>query len=387
MVLLYRIFFLSFLILGVLVFEHNIWAEEQIRYNIEGEAAAFKSENNSAKIRITIDNAFLRPHLETPEPFTISLESDEKLKISQFTYGDAIGGTTETTKAPVPIEGVPPLNIVTIWTHTELENTKSFSDVQNITITTDKLLINPVHEVTASIYSDTISVDNARNLAFPDAKMFSISIPKGTTEYYIALSEDAEVMINGTKYVPEGGWKDKAAIITLDSVGLRSLTTTGNFFIISQWLDLEIDSQDKFDFLFYDIGEGELSIDEPKEWSTSLSRTDDIFIRDIQGEVSINKVENSFQISSRGTANSIVYNEENILIDDSSFWDFIYDPTVQALAAILTIATIVISRIKAIVPKIKDWNRHRKNDKFFESGEAAKVEDQMADYLDGKYDK
>lgn len=139
--------------------------------------------------------------------------------------------------------------------------------------------------------------------------------------------------------------------------------------------------------MFYDIGEGEVSIDEPKKWSTSLSRTDDIFIRDIQGEVSINKVENSFQISSRGTANSIEYNEEDILIDNSSFWDFIYNPTVQALAAILTIATIVISQIKSIVPKIKDWNRHRKNDKFFESGEAAKVEDHMADYLDGKYDK
>ena len=363
----------------VFIFGNEIWAENQIGYNMAGEAASFGSENNSAKIRITMDTAFLQPHLEKPERFTISLESDEKLDITSFKYGDAVGGTSEIVKTQF-------IDIALIKTYSDLENTKSFTDVQNLSITTDKLLINPLQDVTASIYSDTISVSSSHNVAFPDTTKFAFGIPKGSTEYYIVFSDDAEIIIDGTQYTPVDGWEDKAVILTLDSIGLRSLSTTGNFFIESQWKDLKIDWQEKFDFIFYDI-KGELSIDDPKILSLDLARADDVILRDVRGEVIIKKLENTFQVSSRGIANTIERNEKNILDED---WILLlFNSTILQLTAfiILPIGTAIVVFFKWIFPRLKEWKLHRDNRKFVEDGRMGKLQEDMADYFDGKFDK
>lgn len=208
----------------VLLIPVSILAQEEIHYNLKGESASFDFENNSAKVRITMDNAFLQPHLEHPEPITITLMSDEKLKITSFKYGDAVGGTSEIAKAGF-------IDVYLLKTYSALENIKSFTDVQNFTIITDKLLINPLQDATASIFSETVSVSSSNAITFPDGVSFSSAIPTGSSEYYVVFSDDAKIIIDGKQYSPEDGWHDKAVIFTLDSIGgLKSISTTGNFF-------------------------------------------------------------------------------------------------------------------------------------------------------------
>ena len=381
-----RIFFLSFLILGVFIFGNEVLAENEIEYNMEGEAADFDFENNSAKVRITMDSAFLHTALTKSDRFTISLESDEKLDISSFKYGDAIGGTSDIMKTRVLDTSIV-LNIPLIKTISDLENTKFFTDVQYLSITTDQLLINPLQDVTASIYSDTASVSSPDNIAFPNATKFSIEIPKGSTDYYMVFSDDAEVIIDGIQHTPVDGWKNKAVILTLDSIGLKSLSITRNFFIESQWKDLKINWNEKFDFIIEDI-KGELSIDEPKELTIPLARADDLILQVVKGDVIIKNLENSFQISSRGVANSIEHNEIDILHEE--WWDFLNDPEsstkIATIVGILAIIGMIIGLIKWGYPRFRDWRLDYKNKKFEESGQKKKLEDDMADYLDGKFD-
>ena len=338
-------FLIGFFILGVFIFGNEGWAENQIRYNMEGKAASFESENNSARIRVAMDNVFLHPHLEKPEQFTILLYSDDKLSIPSFKYGDAIGGTSEIVKVPF-------IDLALIKTYSDIENTTSFTNVQNFSITTDKLLINPLEGATASIFSDTLSVMEPDNVAFPDATRFSLSIPKGSSEYYIVFSDDAEIIIDGIRQKPVDGWKDKAVILTLDSIGLKALSTTGNFFVSSQWEEVKIDSQENFDFMFYDI-KGELDIEEPKLLSLDLTRVDDVTLRDVRGEVIIKKLENSFQIYSRGVANTIERNEKNILDEDWALL-LVNNPILELTAYIgIPIGGAVIAFFKLILPRLK----------------------------------
>jgi len=380
------IFILSFVILGVFIFANEVHAENEIRYNMEGEAADFDFENNSAKVRITMDTAFLHTAFSESDRFTISLESDEKFNISSFKYGDAIGGTVDIAKTQV-LDTPIVLDIILMKTMSDLENTKSFTDVQNLSITTDQLLINPLQDVTASIYSDTVSIMSPNYLAFPDATKFSLSIPKGSTDYYIVFSDDAKVIIDGIQLTPVDGWKGKAVILTLNSIGLKSLFITGDFFIGSQWKDLEISWNEKFDFIIEDI-KGELSIDEPKELTVPLERADDLILQVVKGNVIIKNLENSFQISSRGIANSIEHNEIDILHEE--WGDFLKDPVLATqlttIGGIIVIISVIIVIGRWSYPKVQDWKIHRSNRKFEESGRKKKTEDDFADYLDGKFD-
>lgn len=114
---------------------------------------------------------------------------------------------------------------------------------------------------------------------------------------------------------------------------------------MSQWTDLKINWQEKFDFSIYDI-KGELSTDEPKVLSLPLARADDLTFQNIRGEVIIKKLENTFEISSRGSANSIQQNDIDILNENESnkenLGSIVENPLIITMIAIIgTVASIL----------------------------------------------
>jgi len=332
--------------------------ENEIGYGIDGDAASFDFTNNTAKVRITMDSIHLHSLSEKPEQFTISLASDDKLQISSFKYGDAVGGTHEIIREYLPEEILPGefIDVYLLKQYSDIENVEIFTNVESLSIKTDWLLINPLQDATASITSETISVfGNSHDLAFPDSTSFSMSIPKGSTEYYIVFSNDAEVIIDGIQPTPVGGWNNKAVMLTLDLNGLRSISAKGNFFVMSDWESLKISWGREFNFKIHDIS-GELSIDKPKVNSIDLARADDVKIQNAIGDITINKLEDTFKIYSRGIAKNIMHNEQNILEEKLDIVSMFSNPLIIGVIAVsgtgASVIALLFRRSSGMTPSI-----------------------------------
>ena len=331
----------------------NVEGRGDVRFNVKGESASFEGQNNLGKVRVTLESLFIQPPLDdSNQKVNLELESDNQVIIKKFSYKN-IGENT-------------------------LYDSKTFNMIDRLTIESSSLLINPSSEATTVVYSDDFSIAEGNHfLAFPNTKNLKISIPKGTTYYLIKFPSDSRVWIDGKEKTPIEGWNEREITLTLDSIGGRTMNVDEKHFVMINWTKLNFDSENPLDLYIYDI-DGKIGIDEPIVLSKDLSLADDLKFSGLTGEFTIEKLENSFKINSRGFAELVQLNDEDITKEEWSLSD------VGILVGIIAGICVIILFIIKIKPHLVQKWLDRKNRKFVESDKMGKLYDDMYEWLNKK---